>query len=167
MTDSQANFLWIRVRDLSGDELANALRKQGVIVAPGGPLGEDHHIRAAVRNEPATKRLLRADGERAPPVARRTGRARGEPSAHASRSRAVELLALCGSQRHSMCSAAPAAARDCACSDWRSSAPVVCSRMRRQAAVFSRSSSNFFTTLRTRVAEMSMPCFAQVAFSSS
>jgi histidinol-phosphate aminotransferase len=60
VTDSQANFLWIRARDLSGDELANALRKQGVIVAPGGPLGEDHHIRAAVRNEQASKRLLRA-----------------------------------------------------------------------------------------------------------
>jgi histidinol-phosphate aminotransferase len=60
VTDSQANFLWIRVRDLSGDELANALRKQGVIVAPGGPLGEDHHIRAAVRNQAATTRLLRA-----------------------------------------------------------------------------------------------------------
>jgi histidinol-phosphate aminotransferase len=60
VTDSQANFLWIRVPDLSGDELANALRKQGVIVAPGGPLGEDHHIRAAVRNEQASKRLLRA-----------------------------------------------------------------------------------------------------------
>ena len=60
VTDSQANFLWIRVRNLSGDELANALRKQGVIVAPGGPLGEDHHIRAAIRNEPATNRLLRA-----------------------------------------------------------------------------------------------------------
>jgi len=60
VADSQANFLWIRVRDLSGDELANALRKQGVIVAPGGPLGEDHHIRAAVRNEAATNRLLTA-----------------------------------------------------------------------------------------------------------
>jgi histidinol-phosphate aminotransferase len=60
VTDSQANFLWIRVRDLNGDELANALRKQGVIVAPGGPLGEDHHVRAAVRNEQASKRLLRA-----------------------------------------------------------------------------------------------------------
>ena len=60
VTDSQANFLWIRVRDLSGDELANALRKQGVIVAPGGPLGENHHIRAAIRNEQASKRLLRA-----------------------------------------------------------------------------------------------------------
>jgi histidinol-phosphate aminotransferase len=60
LTDSQANFLWIRVRDLSGDELANALRKQGVIVAPGGPLGEDHHIRAAIRDEPASNRLLSA-----------------------------------------------------------------------------------------------------------
>lgn len=60
VTDSQANFLWIRVRDLSGDELANGLRRQGVIVAPGGPLGEDHHIRAAVRNERTSRRLLRA-----------------------------------------------------------------------------------------------------------
>jgi histidinol-phosphate aminotransferase len=60
VTNSQANFLWIRVPDLSGDELANALRKQGVIVAPGGPLGEDHHIRAAIRNEQASQRLLRA-----------------------------------------------------------------------------------------------------------
>ena len=58
--DSQANFLWIRVPDVGGDELANALRKQGVIVAPGGPLGEDHHIRAAIRNEQASQRLLRA-----------------------------------------------------------------------------------------------------------
>jgi histidinol-phosphate aminotransferase len=60
VTDSQANFLWIRVRNLSGDELASSLRKQGVIVAPGGPLGEDHHIRAGIRTEPATNRLLRA-----------------------------------------------------------------------------------------------------------
>jgi len=60
VTDSQANFLWIRVRELSGDQLANGLRKQGVIVAPGGPLGEDHHIRAAIRDEAASNRLLRA-----------------------------------------------------------------------------------------------------------
>jgi histidinol-phosphate aminotransferase len=60
VTDSQANFLWIRVRERSGDELANGLRKQGVIVAAGGPLGEDHHIRATVRNEQASRRLLRA-----------------------------------------------------------------------------------------------------------
>ena len=45
---------------MSGDQLANALRKQGVIVAPGGPLGEDHHIRAAIRNEAASNRLRSA-----------------------------------------------------------------------------------------------------------
>jgi histidinol-phosphate aminotransferase len=60
VADSQANFLWIRVRDMSGDQLANSLRKQGVIVAPGGPLGEDNHIRASIRTEAATNRLLRA-----------------------------------------------------------------------------------------------------------
>jgi histidinol-phosphate aminotransferase len=60
VTDSQANFLWIRVRDMSGDQLASALRRQGVIVAPGGPLGEDHHIRAAIRDEAASNRLLQA-----------------------------------------------------------------------------------------------------------
>jgi histidinol-phosphate aminotransferase len=60
VSDSQANFLWIRLRDMSGDQLANGLRKQGVIVAPGGPLGEDHHIRAAIRNEAASNRLLNA-----------------------------------------------------------------------------------------------------------
>jgi histidinol-phosphate aminotransferase len=60
VTDSQANFLWIRVPKLSGDQLASALRKQGVIVAPGGPLGEDHHIRAAILGEAASNRLLRA-----------------------------------------------------------------------------------------------------------
>jgi histidinol-phosphate aminotransferase len=59
VTDSQANFLWIRVPKLSGDQLASALRRQGVIVAPGGPLGEDHHIRAAIRDEAATNRLVR------------------------------------------------------------------------------------------------------------
>jgi histidinol-phosphate aminotransferase len=60
VTDSQANFLWIRVPELSGDQLANGLRKQGVIVAPGGPLGEDNHIRAAVRDEAASNRLAHA-----------------------------------------------------------------------------------------------------------
>jgi histidinol-phosphate aminotransferase len=60
VTDSQANFLWIRVRDMSGDQLANGLRKQGVIVAPGGPLGEDNHVRAAILGEAASNRLRTA-----------------------------------------------------------------------------------------------------------
>jgi histidinol-phosphate aminotransferase len=58
--DSQANFVWLRAPGLSGDELANQLRRQGVIVAPGGPLGADDHVRATVRDGEATDRLLRA-----------------------------------------------------------------------------------------------------------
>jgi histidinol-phosphate aminotransferase len=59
---SQANFLWLRAPGLSGDRLAAELRRQGVLVAPGGPLGADDHIRAAVRDAAATDRLLRAYG---------------------------------------------------------------------------------------------------------
>jgi histidinol-phosphate aminotransferase len=62
VTDSQANFVWLRAGDRSGDQLANRLRAQGVIVAPGGPLGEDHHIRATIISEQASVRLLRALG---------------------------------------------------------------------------------------------------------
>ena len=62
VTDSQANFVWLRARERSGDQLANRLRAQGVIVAPGGPLGEDHHVRATIISEQATVRLLRALG---------------------------------------------------------------------------------------------------------
>lgn len=62
VTRSQANFVWLRAPGLSGDALAQALRRQGVIVAPGGPLGADDHVRAAVLNEGATNRLLRAYG---------------------------------------------------------------------------------------------------------
>ena len=58
--DTQANFVWVRAPGLSGDALAQALRRQGVIVAPGGPLGADDHVRAAVLDEAATTRLLRA-----------------------------------------------------------------------------------------------------------
>jgi histidinol-phosphate aminotransferase len=63
VSDSQANFLWISARSMSGNELANRLRERGVIVAPGGPLGEDEHVRATVRDAAATARLLKALGE--------------------------------------------------------------------------------------------------------
>jgi histidinol-phosphate aminotransferase len=61
-TDSQANFVWLRARDMSGVELAARLRDYGVIVAHGGPLGAEDHVRAAVRDAPATDRLLAALG---------------------------------------------------------------------------------------------------------
>jgi histidinol-phosphate aminotransferase len=60
VADSQANFVWLRAPGLSGDALAGRLRRHRVIVAPGGPLGADDHVRAAVLNASATDRLLRA-----------------------------------------------------------------------------------------------------------
>jgi histidinol-phosphate aminotransferase len=60
ISDSQANFVWLRAPGLSGDALAQGLRRQGVIVAPGGPLGAEDHVRAGVLDDAATARLLRA-----------------------------------------------------------------------------------------------------------
>jgi histidinol-phosphate/aromatic aminotransferase/cobyric acid decarboxylase-like protein len=60
VTDSQANFVWLAADGMSGAELASRLRARGVIVAPGGPLGADDHIRASVRHGPATERLVEA-----------------------------------------------------------------------------------------------------------
>ncbi len=57
---SQANFVWLAARGMSGEELTHGLRRHGVIVALGGPLGADDHIRATVRDAAATDRLLRA-----------------------------------------------------------------------------------------------------------
>jgi histidinol-phosphate aminotransferase len=60
VTDSQANFVWLRAPGMSGDALAAALRRQGVLVAPGGPLGADDHVRVGILNAAATDRVLRA-----------------------------------------------------------------------------------------------------------
>jgi histidinol-phosphate aminotransferase len=60
VSDSQANFVWLRAPGMSGDALATALRRQGVVVAPGGPLGADDHVRVGVLNAAATDRVLRA-----------------------------------------------------------------------------------------------------------
>ena len=57
---SQANFVWMRAHGISGAELADRLRRQGVLVAPGGPLGADDHVRITIRDERATDRLVRA-----------------------------------------------------------------------------------------------------------
>jgi len=60
VTASQANFIWMAANDLSGAALANRLQRESVTVAPGGPLGADDHIRAAIRDVGATNRLLSA-----------------------------------------------------------------------------------------------------------
>jgi histidinol-phosphate aminotransferase len=57
---SQANFVWLTAPGVTGMRLAARLEEDGVIVAPGGPLGADDHVRAAVRGGAATERLLAA-----------------------------------------------------------------------------------------------------------
>ena len=61
--DSQANFAWVRAAGLSGAELAARLERSSVVVAPGGPLGDDDHVRVAIRGPAATERLLAALGK--------------------------------------------------------------------------------------------------------
>jgi histidinol-phosphate aminotransferase len=58
--DSQANFVWLHASGLTGAQLTASLEKAGVIVAPGGPLGADDHVRASIRGAAATDRLLAA-----------------------------------------------------------------------------------------------------------
>ena len=58
VTPSQANFVWMAADGMSGYALASRLKKEGVLVAPGGPLGADDHVRATIRNAAATARLL-------------------------------------------------------------------------------------------------------------
>ena len=56
---SQANFVWLPPAACRGSELAARLRRGGVIVVTGGPLGDDEHVRATVRAA-TTDRLLEA-----------------------------------------------------------------------------------------------------------
>ena len=57
---SQSNFVWMKVDGISGSDLAARLERERVLVAPGGPLGADDHVRAAVRGPNETSRLLLA-----------------------------------------------------------------------------------------------------------
>jgi histidinol-phosphate aminotransferase len=58
MSESQANFVWMRAEGESGDELAERLERSRVRVAPGRPLGDDRYIRAAIRDAGGTDRLI-------------------------------------------------------------------------------------------------------------
>ena len=58
--DSEANFVWLRAPGLSGAELAGRMERAGVIVAHGGALGDEEHVRAAIRGGAAAERLLAA-----------------------------------------------------------------------------------------------------------
>ena len=52
--------VWLHASGMTGAELAGRLERAGVIVAPGGPLGADDHVRASIRGAAATDRLLQA-----------------------------------------------------------------------------------------------------------
>lgn len=56
--DSQANFVWVSAPSRTGAELTARLEAAGILVAPGGPLGDDDHVRVSVRGPAATERLL-------------------------------------------------------------------------------------------------------------
>jgi histidinol-phosphate aminotransferase len=58
--DSEANFVWLHASGLTGAQLAARMEEARVLVAPGGPLGADDCVRASIRGEAATNRLLRA-----------------------------------------------------------------------------------------------------------
>ena len=57
---SQANFMWLQAHELSGPALTAAFERERIIVAPGGPLGEENHVRVAVRGQRETDRFLAA-----------------------------------------------------------------------------------------------------------
>jgi histidinol-phosphate/aromatic aminotransferase/cobyric acid decarboxylase-like protein len=50
----------MKVNGISGADLAARLERERVLVAPGGPLGADDHVRAAVRGPNEASRLLLA-----------------------------------------------------------------------------------------------------------
>ena len=57
---SQANVLWLRARGMDGTELARRLELHGVIVQPGGAIGEPDYIRASVHLPQHAERLMHA-----------------------------------------------------------------------------------------------------------
>ena len=57
---SQGNFVWLAAPGMHGATLASRLENEGVIVAPGGPLGAEDHVRVAVRGGAATERVVAA-----------------------------------------------------------------------------------------------------------
>jgi histidinol-phosphate aminotransferase len=56
--ETQANFIWLSASGLRGGELAGRLEEKRIRVAPGGPLGDDEHVRVAIRDSRATDRLI-------------------------------------------------------------------------------------------------------------
>jgi histidinol-phosphate aminotransferase len=62
-TPTQANFAWMSAPGVAGADLAARLERSGVLVAAGGPLGDERCVRASIRGAAATERLLSALGQ--------------------------------------------------------------------------------------------------------
>jgi histidinol-phosphate aminotransferase len=60
VADSQANFLWAAHHSLDGAEIVERLARAGVLIAAGAALDEPHHVRIAIRDRSASRRLLSA-----------------------------------------------------------------------------------------------------------
>jgi histidinol-phosphate aminotransferase len=60
VTPSQANVLWLRADGVEGAVLADRLQRLGVIVQPGGALGDPGHVRVTVRDREASDRFVGA-----------------------------------------------------------------------------------------------------------
>jgi len=57
---SQAHFVWLKARHMSGPELAESLKRAGVVVFPGSAFGDTEHVRATLKSAAGTDRLLYA-----------------------------------------------------------------------------------------------------------
>jgi histidinol-phosphate aminotransferase len=59
-TRSQANIVWLRADGVDGAELSGRMARASVVVRAGGSLGDPRMIRAAIQDDQATDRFLRA-----------------------------------------------------------------------------------------------------------
>jgi histidinol-phosphate aminotransferase len=55
---SEANFAWLQLPGVTGADLRARLERSGILVAAGRALGDEHHVRAAVRGSAGVERLL-------------------------------------------------------------------------------------------------------------
>jgi histidinol-phosphate aminotransferase len=82
--ESQTNFVWIKSHAVAGAELADHLERLRILVARGGPLGDDDHIRAAITSPEAVERLIWSLGQAAGVPGAASGDGRGAASESAA-----------------------------------------------------------------------------------
>ena len=87
--DSHSNFLWLAHPTLDGGEAAAALARAGIIVAPGGALGEPGHMRVTRARPGAVRAAARRPGGH---TARPPDRSVGGGAAGLAQQRAGRLL---------------------------------------------------------------------------